>query len=144
MRVPAARCGVTASCDVLPTEDPGRVGAALLNVLPGSDVLLDGGRASASAEGPSFLAPLAEAIRSRGTGRAYLRRMRKNMDGAETWFYLNKQAAFAGRVALCSEADESPLGPITVTLRSPRVEEIAEWLGGGAAQENSSRAVQKF
>jgi|TARA_Y100000815_G_scaffold61902_1_gene50225 predicted RNA binding protein with dsRBD fold (UPF0201 family) len=45
-----------------------------------------------------------------------------------TWFYLNKQAAFANVIALCDEADESPLGPIKVVLHSKNIEDVIDWL----------------
>jgi predicted RNA binding protein with dsRBD fold (UPF0201 family) len=45
-----------------------------------------------------------------------------------TWFYLNKQAAFANVIALCDEADESSLGPITVVLHSKNIEDVIDWL----------------
>ena len=49
-----------------------------------------------------------------------------NSDNDSTWFYLNKQAAFVNTVALCSEANESSLGPIKVVLRSNDIEQVIE------------------
>ena len=54
--------------------------------------------------------------------------MKKNLTNTSTWFYLNKQAAFANNVALCDEADESPLGPIKLILESNQIEQIMDWL----------------
>jgi hypothetical protein len=45
-----------------------------------------------------------------------------------TWFYLNKQAAFVDVIAICNEADESPLGPIKIVLHSTNIEDVIEWL----------------
>ena len=44
-----------------------------------------------------------------------------------TWFYLNKQAAFVEKIAICEESEESPLGPIKVILTSSRIDEIIDW-----------------
>ena len=52
----------------------------------------------------------------------------RNMTEDFTWFYLNKQAAFANAITLCDEADESPLGPIKVVLHSKNIEDVIDWL----------------
>ena len=147
-------CSVTAECEVRPSEDARAVAAALSEVVPGAQVRVDesaagagAGRAEASAGGLGCLSRIAETVRSRSSQAAYLRCMLRNMEcggegegggdaaaagaGGSTWFYLNKQAAAAGRVALCAEADESPLGPIRVTVSSPVIDEVIDWLAPG-------------
>ncbi|MBI2111431.1 MAG: hypothetical protein HYT44_03515 [Nitrosarchaeum sp.] len=52
----------------------------------------------------------------------------KNLENDSTWFYLNKQAAFSNAIALCEEAEESPLGPIKVILTSSNIDRIIDWL----------------
>jgi hypothetical protein len=52
----------------------------------------------------------------------------RNMTEDSTWFYLNKQAAFANVITLCDEVGESSLGPITVVLRSKNIEDVIDWL----------------
>ncbi len=54
--------------------------------------------------------------------------MEKNLTNNSTWFYLNKQAAYADKIAICEESDESPLGPIKIVLSSNNIERIIEWL----------------
>ena len=130
-RPPDIRCSVAAECEVRPSEDPSAVAAALSEILPGAPVEVGDGRAEAAADGLGCLSRIAETIRSRSSGAAYLRCMLRNMGSDETWFYLNKQAAAAGRIALCAEADESPMGPVRVTLRSQRVEDVVDWLVPG-------------
>ena len=130
-RQPAPHCSVAAECEVHPSEDPRAVAAALSEILPGAPVRAEDGRAEAAADGLGCLSRIAETIRSRSSGAAYLRCMLRNMGSSETWFYLNKQAATAGRIALCAEADESPLGPVRVTLRSSRIEDVVDWLVPG-------------
>ena len=69
-----------------------------------------------------------ETMRSRKSKSAYRRLLMRNMTNNSTWFYLNKQAAFANVIALCDEADESPLGPIRVVLHSKNIEDVIDWL----------------
>ena len=69
-----------------------------------------------------------ETMRSRKSKSAYRRLLMRNMTNNSTWFYLNKQAAFANVIALCDEADESPLGPIKVVLHSKNIEDVINWL----------------
>ena len=51
-----------------------------------------------------------------------------NRKGNATWFYLNKQAAYGGVISLAEQYEESPLGPIKVTLTSNNLDKIIEWL----------------
>ena len=67
-------------------------------------------------------------VRKRKVNRVYRRQMRHNMDGDTTWFYLNKQAAFVDAIALCDEAEDSPLGPIKVIIHSKQLESLVDWL----------------
>ena len=69
-----------------------------------------------------------ETMRSRKSKSAYHRLLMRNMANNSTWFYLNKQAAFANVIALCDEAGESPLGPIKVVLHSKNIEDVIDWL----------------
>jgi predicted RNA binding protein with dsRBD fold (UPF0201 family) len=74
------------------------------------------------------LTKIYETMRSRKTKSAYRRHLMRNMTEDSTWFYLNRQAAFANAIALCDEADESPLGPIKVVLHSKNIEDVIDWL----------------
>ena len=74
------------------------------------------------------LTKIYETIRSRRSKSAYRKHLLRNMTQDSTWFYLNKQAAFANVVALCDEAGESPLGPIKVVLHSKNIEDVIDWL----------------
>ncbi len=51
--------------------------------------------------------------------------------GLQTVLLFNKQAATVGIAALCDDSSESPLGPIVLTIRSQRVEEVIDWLTKG-------------
>ena len=146
---PGISCTVVAECDVRPSEDERAVAAALLAILPGSDVRTAGGRARAAASGIGCLSRIAETVRSRSSSAAYLRCLLRNMGrggagGGETWLYLNKQAAAAGRIALCAEPDESPLGPVRIALYSPRIDEVVDWLVPGQLNKIQAALEKNF
>ena len=128
MRPPASSCSIRASCDVLPSEDPETVARALEYVLDGAGAAHGQGTAVASSESAASLLRIRSIIQSRASARAWRRRLRLNTEENSTWVYLNKQAAAAGVIALCSEPDESPLGPITLSLRSSELGGIIDWL----------------
>jgi predicted RNA binding protein with dsRBD fold (UPF0201 family) len=51
-----------------------------------------------------------------------------NRSSNSTWFLLNKQAATAGIVVVIEEDQESPLGPIRVTIDSDNLDTLIDWL----------------
>jgi len=51
-----------------------------------------------------------------------------NRKGNLSWFFLNKQAAYSGVISLVERYEESPLGPIKVTIISNNLDKITEWL----------------
>jgi predicted RNA binding protein with dsRBD fold (UPF0201 family) len=51
-----------------------------------------------------------------------------NRIGNTTWFLLNKQAAVAGSVVIIENEQESPLGPITVTIDCEELDAVVDWL----------------
>ena len=92
------------------------------------DEKLTGDSLVANSNNYESLTKIYETMRSRKTKSAYRRHLMRNMTEDSTWFYLNKQAAFANVTVLCDEADESPLGPIKVVLHSTNIEDVIEWL----------------
>ena len=76
----------------------------------------------------TVLEKIRETIHSMQYQRIYKRTLEKNLLRNTTWFYLNKQAAFAEKIAICEESDESPLGPLKVVLTSFNIDRIIEWL----------------
>ena len=69
-----------------------------------------------------------ETIHSKRSQKTYRRYLEKNLLDNSTWFYLNKQAAFVEKIAICEEAEESPLGPIKVILTSSNIDEVIDWI----------------
>jgi hypothetical protein len=110
------------------SEDVNKVRTAVSNVLTDMDEKITGDLLVANSSNYESLTKIYETMRSRRSKSAYRRHLMRNMANDSTWFYLNKQAAFANVIALCDEADESPLGPIKVVLHSKNIEDVIDWL----------------
>src|SRR5919112_5340257 len=78
--------------------------------------------------GSDSLAILYEQVRSRSAMGVLRRMLLDNRAGDSTWFLLNKQAATAGIAAVIEEEQESPLGPIRVTLSCEELDALIDWL----------------
>ena len=120
-------CNVSAFCMINVSEDVNKVRTAVSNVLTDMDEKITGDSLVANSSNYESLTKIYETMRSRRSKSAYRRHLMRNMANDSTWFYLNKQAAFANVVALCDEADESPLGPIKVVLHSKNIEDVIDW-----------------
>ena len=121
-------CKISAYCTVNASEDIDKVRTAVSNALTDMDEKITGDSLVANSNNYESLTKIYETMRSRKTKSAYRRHLMRNMTEDSTWFYLNKQAAFANVTVLCEEADESPLGPIKVVLHSTNIEDVIEWL----------------
>ena len=128
MLIPNVTCKIFAYCPIFPSEDPKKVQQALSNIFEDVEIKLGKNSIKASSENLEVLAKIFEVIHSHKTQRIYRKHLNNNLVDDSTWFYLNKQAAFVNTIALCDEADESPLGPIKVILESDDVESVIEWL----------------
>ena len=128
MRFLDVDCKVSAYCTINASEDIEKVRISLSNILTDMDEKITGDTLVANSNNYESLTKIYETIRSRRSKSAYRRHLMRNMAKDSTWFYLNKQAAFANVVALCDEADESPLGPIKVVLHSKNIEDVIDWL----------------
>ena len=131
-------CKVSAYCTINASEDINKVRASLSNVLIDMVEKLTEDSLTANSNNYESLTKIYETIRSRRSKSAYRKHLLRNMTEDSTWFYLNKQAAFADVIALCDEADESPLGPITVVLRSKNIEDVIDWLASDIEDLQSS------
>ena len=120
-------CKVSAFCMVNASEDINKVRTAISNALTDMDEKITGDTLIANSNNYESLTKIYETMRSRRSKSAYRRHLMRNMAKDSTWFYLNKQAAFANVIALCDEADESPLGPIIVVLHSKNIEDVIDW-----------------
>jgi len=128
MQIPDVTCSIEAYCSINPSEDPKKVEQALSNILSDIDIKINQESLKATSKNLESLTRIFETIHSRKSQNNFRRQLKHNLIDDSTWFYLNKQAAFGNVIALCSEADESPLGPIKVILRAKNIERVIEWL----------------
>ena len=128
MKTPDVSCKIDAYCSINPSEDPKKVEQALTNILVNVDVTVNNETLKATSSNLESLQKIYEAIHSHQSKNAYRRQLNQNLRDGSSWFYLNKQAAFANVIALCSESDESPLGPIKIVIISKNIDTVIEWL----------------
>ena len=136
MKIPNVSCKISAYCSINPSEDPKKIEQAINNILVDMDVTINNETLTATSTSLASLQKIYEAINSHQSKNAYRRQLNQNLHNDSSWFYLNKQAAFADVVALCSESEESPLGPIKILLVSKDIGMIIDWLAFN--QENLS------
>jgi len=128
MKIPDYSCKIEAYCSLNPSEDPQKVATAIRNILPRCEIKIGNFSVSGLTNLLNSLEKINETIHSRRSQNSLKRNMENNLDNNTTWFYLNKQAAFADTVALCEEAEESPLGPIKLIITSRDIEQIISWI----------------
>ena len=121
-------CKVSAYCTINASEDVNKIRTSISNILIDMDEKITGDSLVANSSNYESLTRIYETMRSRKSKSAYRRLLMRKMANNSTWFYLNKQAAFANVIALCDEAGESPLGPIKVVLHSKNIEDVIDWL----------------
>ncbi|MFB5623597.1 MAG: RNA-binding domain-containing protein [Nitrosopumilus sp.] len=128
MKIPNINCKIEMICPVNLSEDPEKVKQAISNIFPFSEIKNENFSIKAQSKELRSLEKIYETILSTQSQKSYTRNLENNLEDDSTWFFLNKQAAFVERVAICDEAEESPLGPIKVTLTSSNIDEIIDWI----------------
>jgi len=128
MKIPNLSCKIEMFCTVNPSESIEKIEQAISNIFPyaiinNNDVSIN----SHSKELRSF-EKIYQFIHNNKLQKIYLRSLEDNLQDDTTWFYLNKQAAFVEEIAICEESNESPLGPIKVTLTSSNIDAIIDWI----------------
>ena len=127
MKIPDFNCKIDVYCTINPSEDQTKVEQAISNILPDIEIQINDDTLKATSQNLETLSNIFEVIHSHKIQRIYRRFLNNNLRDDSTWFYLNKQAAFSNTVALCDEAEESPLGPIKIVLTSKNIEDIIDW-----------------
>ena len=120
-------CKISAYCAINPSEDIDKIRTAVSNVLIDMDEKIVGNSLIANSNNYESLSKIYEIIRAKNIKKAYRRNLRQNIVDDSTWFYLNKQAAFANVIALCDEGNQSPLGPIKIVLQSKNIRDVIDW-----------------
>ena len=128
MNIPSLKCKIEMLCSINPSEDHSKIESAILNIFPNCEILIEKFSIKGNSNDLHSLEKIHEAIHSMQSQRIYQRTLEKNLENNSTWFYLNKQAAFAEKIAICEKSEESPLGPIKVILTSQNIDRIIDWL----------------
>ncbi len=128
MKIPSISCKIEMFCSVNPSEDPKKIEKAISNIFTYSNIKTEIFSISAQSKNLKSLEIIYETIHTKQSQKIYRRNLEKNLENDTTWFYLNKQAAFVEKIAICEEADESPLGPIKVILTSSYIDRIIDWI----------------
>ena len=128
MNFPEINCKIEMFSSVNSSEDPNKIKTAIANIFPYSTINIENFSVTASSKDLNSLEKIHEIIQSKQSQKTYRRNLEKNLDNNTTWFYLNKQAAFVNTIALCDEAEESPLGPIKIIIQSNNIEEVIDWI----------------
>lgn len=128
MRIPNISCKIEIFCSVNPSEDPKKIKKAISNIFTYLDIKTEIFSISAQSKDLKSLEKIYETVHTKQSQKIYRRNLEKNLENDTTWFYLNKQAAFVEKIAICEEANESPLGPIKVILTSSYIDRIIDWI----------------
>lgn len=124
-----------------PTEDQEKVSRAVHNLFPQARLTTVGtdarhAKVEATMSGLEALENLKTLLRQEAIRDAARKILLSGMSGSSIVVHLHKQAAFAGKASFCERYDESPLGPITLTITSEDPAQVLDWLA------SSSRARQ--
>lgn len=128
MKIPNINCKIEMVCPVNLSEDPEKVKQAISNIFPFSEIKNENFSIKAQSKELRSLEKIYESILSTQSHKSYTRNLENNLEDDQTWFFLNKQAAFVEKVAICDEAEESPMGPIKVILTSSNIDGIIDWI----------------
>ncbi|MBI4257649.1 MAG: hypothetical protein HY619_01715 [Thaumarchaeota archaeon] len=131
---------IEVSVETNPSESEAKVRASVEVLVNPLDIGAEGinaGMLEGKSTNAQSLVPIYDGIRRRLSLGVARRLLLKNRVGHSTWLQFNKQAAYVGIVAICENADESPLGPIVVKFTSPELDSFIDWFAPEI--ESSSR-----
>ena len=129
---------VIVESDILPTEDESKVERAVRNIFPLIEIRLEennGKRIKAYAKGLKILSELHNLLKRNRIRAAARSIMMRSISASSITVALNKQAAYAGHISFTTDPNESPLGPIILTIQSPKPQEVIDWLVKPKRQE---------
>lgn len=124
------RAKITLEATISPSEDTTKVVGAFEKVLgqPTGKVSLDFRSARLMTDEAKALLRIRDQLRDRHVRSAARRRLLLGREGNSTSLMLNRQAAAAGVLAICGSPEESPLGPIYMTIESEKLDTVIDWL----------------
>ncbi|MFL6310184.1 MAG: RNA-binding domain-containing protein [Nitrososphaera sp.] len=124
-----SRVDLKVEATVNPSESAQKVIDAISNLFTRcSPELSFKSRVIGRAVGTDSFSIIYEQVRSRSAMGVLRRMLLDNRAGDSTWFLLNKQAATSGIAAVIEDEQESPLGPIRVTISCEELDSLVDWL----------------
>ena len=128
MNTPNLSCKIEVFCTINPSESIEKVEQTISNIFPYSVIKNNEYTINAISKELRSFEKIYHFIHNNKLQKNFLRSLEDNLKNDTTWFYLNKQAAFVEQIAICEEFDESPLGPIKVTLTSSNIDRVIDWI----------------
>jgi len=128
MNTPNLSCKIEMFCTINPSESIEKVEQTISSIFPYSVIKNNEFSINAISKELRSFEKIYHFIHNNKLQKNFLRSLEDNLENDTTWFYLNKQAAFVEQIAICEEFDESPLGPIKVTLTSSNIDRIIDWI----------------
>jgi hypothetical protein len=125
---------VSISCPVFPSEDQERVRQAVLNIFPGTDLILSDGVLSGETDNVDHFSEQIRRQRILDSTRSMLI---KGRNGERSTVHLNKQAAYAGKISFTES--RTILGTIKVIFGS---DDITAFIGSLAPQTVDGEEVK--
>lgn len=119
---------ITVITPVNMTEDKQKVIFAVKNLFPDAELLEKKNNVYITNTDFKVLRRIKEKVKAKKSRAVLQRILYNNYHMNNTWFLLNKQAAFSDVVSIVENEDESPLGPIKVTIKGYDLDEINYWL----------------
>jgi len=120
------------SVDVNPTEDPGKVQAAVEKMFGEITLRIvkekEKSRFAGESEGRKALIRFHDLLRREQILDAARGVLLKGIQDNTIRFYLNKQVAYVGHISFSQSIGESPLGPIRVEIESDDPKAVIDWL----------------
>ena len=120
------------SVDVNPTEDPGKVQAAVEKMFGEITLRIvkekEKSRLAGESEGRKALIKFHDLLRREQILDAARGVLLKGIQDNTIRFYLNKQVAYVGHISFSQSVGESPLGPIRVEIESDDPKAVVDWL----------------
>ena len=128
MNTPNLSCKIEVFCTINPSESIEKVEQTISNIFPYSVIKNNEYTINAISKELRSFEKIYHFVHNNKLQKNFLRSLEDNLENDTTWFYLNKQAAFVEQIAICEEFDESPLGPIKVTITSSNIDRIIDWI----------------
>jgi predicted RNA binding protein with dsRBD fold (UPF0201 family) len=124
--------------DILPTEDESKVERAVRNIFPLIEIHVEennGRKIKGYGKGLKLLSELRNLLKRNRIRAAARSIMLKSISASSMTIALNKQAAYAGHVSFTTDPNESPLGPIFLTIQSSNLQVVIDWFVTPQRQE---------